>query len=187
MSVADFLAWEAAQPEKWELVAGQPERRRDRMMAGGTGRHALIAMNIGTSLRPRLRGGPCAPYGSDLKVACPTEAVRYPDVTVDCSDKTGRAVSAQDPQVVLEVLSAVNDTMAVTRLMHDYQSLQTVRAIVFVSQDTPLVQVFDRTETGWGVVEARGLEAEMTLPGLALAVPLAEIYEGVVFDPPAVS
>jgi Uma2 family endonuclease len=184
MSIDEYLAWEAQQEEKHELIDGLPVRRRLRMMAGGTVRHALIAMNIGAWLRPRLRSRRCAPYGSDLKVLSPTGAFRYPDVTVDCSPKTGRATFAQDPRVVMEVLSAANDTMAVTRLMHDYQAIETVTAIVFFSQDGAYAQVFARTDKGWRAEEARGLEVSIDLPGLDLTLPLAEVYEGVTFDDP---
>ncbi len=79
-SLAEFLTWEADQPERWELVAGEP-----RLMAGGTQVHALIASNLIAFLRPKLRGGPCRPSGSDLRIPIPkTGNLRYPDVTIDC-------------------------------------------------------------------------------------------------------
>ncbi|MBF0375769.1 MAG: Uma2 family endonuclease, partial [Alphaproteobacteria bacterium] len=68
-SLGAFLDWEARQAECWELVDGQPV-----MMAGGTQAHALIAVNLLTTLRP-CRGGrragwvgpicgfPCRPRG----------------------------------------------------------------------------------------------------------------------------
>jgi Uma2 family endonuclease len=151
-------------------------------MAGGTGTHALIAMNIGSALRPRLRGGPCAPYGSDLKVYSPAGAFRYPDVTVDCSLKTDRATFAQDPRIVMEALSAANDTKQITRLMHDDLAIESLTAIVFISQDAPFVQLYARDGASWRAQDATGLEASITLPGLAASLPLTEIYESVTFE-----
>jgi Putative restriction endonuclease len=37
-----------------------------RMMAGGTGRHAEVQINIASALRQRLRGSGCKPYGPDI-------------------------------------------------------------------------------------------------------------------------
>lgn len=184
MTMEEYLTWEAAQAEKHEFVDGQVIPRRMRMMAGGTGRHARLAANAIRALGNALRGGPCAPYGSDLKVQCATGSARYPDVTVDCSPLTGRAVFAQDPRVVIEVLSPANDTMAITRLMYDYQSIASLSAIVFVAQDAPYMQVFAREGAGWRLVEVNGLEGGAALPGLDVTLPMAELYEGVSFDPP---
>lgn len=182
MSFDDYIVWEAAQAQKHELIDGVPVPKVTRMMAGGTGRHALIAARIIAALTGRLRGKPCLPYGSDLKVKIGPGA-RYPDVTVDCSNETARAVVAQDPRVVFEVLSPANDTMAVTRLLADYQSLASLSAIVFVSQNAAYAQVFVRDGEAWRLDEATGLAAELALPGLDVSLPLAEVYDGVAFDP----
>jgi Uma2 family endonuclease len=182
MSFDDYIVWEAAQSEKHELIDGVPVPKVTRMMAGGTGRHALIASRMIAALTNRLRGKPCLPYGSDLKVKVGPGS-RYPDVTVDCSRETARAVVAQDPRVVFEVLSPANDTMAVTRLLADYQSLASLSAIVLVSQNAAHAQIFVRDSAGWRLEEVSGLEAEMALPGLDVSLPLAEVYDGVEFDP----
>jgi len=177
MSFADYLRWEAAQSEKHELVDGYPLPRRLRMMTGGTGRHSVLAMRIGAALFARLPKG-CLPYASDLKVVSPTGNARYPDVTVDCSPKTLGQLYAEAPQVVFEVLSPSNTVLEQTRAFHDYQSIPSLSAIVFLSQDAPFAQVWRREGASWRAEQVDGIEERIVLPSLDLTLALAELYEG---------
>jgi Uma2 family endonuclease len=181
MSVEDFLAWEQTQDEKWELVDGEPVLRRTRLMAGGTQRHALLAANIIAALHPRLRGGPCRALTSDMKVRTDV-AVRYPDVTVDCGTES-RSHTAQAPKILFEVLSPSNSTFQQTRLLADYQAIETVEEVVFISQDAAEAQSWRRVANGWTLQDHQGLEAEIPIQSLGFALPMAEIYEGAAFDP----
>jgi Uma2 family endonuclease len=176
VSVADFLAWEAEQPEKWELVDGAPMLRETRLMAGGTPRHARLAANIIAALHPQLRGGPCAAYTSDLKVRS-EHAVRYPDVTIDCGTRAD-AKTAETPRVLIEVLSPSNNTFQQLRLLSDYQSIETVEEIVFVSQDAAEAQSWRRVANGWTLAEHAGLEAIIVLESVPATLPMRAIYEG---------
>lgn len=180
MTVDQFLAWEMLQDEKWELVDGQPVLRETRMMAGGSPRHALMAANIIIALGPRLRGGPCRAYTSDLKVRS-QDAVRYPDVTVDCGTAPD-AKAAQTPRVLFEVLSPANSTFQQTRLLADYQAIDSVEQVVFVSQDSVEAQCWRRVANGWTLEDFSALDQTITLDSLNTALPLNEIYEAVVFD-----
>lgn len=184
MSVEAFLAWEEAQEEKWELVDGEPMLRRTRMMAGGTPQHALIAANLIIALGNRLRGGPCRVYTSDLKVRSDA-AVRYPDVTVDCVTARS-AKTAQAPKVLFEVLCPSNSTFQQMRLLADYQAIETVEEIVFISQEAPEAQSWRRVANGWTLHDHQSLESEIPIAALDFALPMAEIFAGAEFDPPPV-
>ena len=92
-TLQEFLDWEERQEHRHEFVDGDI-----RMMTGGTKGHAGIARNILFALYGRLRGSPCLPYGSDLRVTIPTVGnVRYPDVTVDCGHQDPDAQEAAKP------------------------------------------------------------------------------------------
>lgn len=54
------------------------------------------------ALATRLRGGPCRPFGSDLKVQA-AGAIRYPDAVVVCTPLAPDATMVTDPVVVFEV------------------------------------------------------------------------------------
>jgi Uma2 family endonuclease len=180
MSVEEFLDWEIEQDQKWELVDGIPILRETRLMAGGTAKHAQIAANIMLAIGPQLRGGPCRVYGSDLKVRNAASA-RYPDVTVDCGTRAG-AKTAETPRVVFEVLSPSNSTFQQTRLLADYQKIESIDQIVFVSQDAAEAQTWRRAANGWMLEDFDGLNAEITLPSISAVVTMADIYDGVAFE-----
>lgn len=171
----EFLDWEQRQPERWEFVDGQL-----RMMAGGTVDHAQIAANIIGALRPRLRGTDCRATGSDLKLL--VRAVGrsyYPDVTVRC----GRPISGQDqavddPVVLFEILSKGTAEDDLTTKRRSYQTIPTLRMIVYVSQERPHVYTLSRDgEAGWVDEDLEGLDGTLDLGPLDLSLTLAEIYE----------
>lgn len=182
MTLAEFLVWEASQPEKWEFVDGAPLRRRSRMMAGGTVNHGLVAMNIMAGLKPRLRGGPCAPLTSDVRVESPRGTTRYPDVTVDCGPRAPGQMAALEPRAIFEVTSPSNSFRQQLHLLEDYQAIPAVQHIAFVSQTEAAVLVWTRDGTGWRRDEFEGLDGTLALAAIAAELPMAEIYEGVVFE-----
>ncbi len=170
-----FLDWEERQPERWELVGGAV-----RMMAGGTGDHDLIAMNIGTSLRVRLRGTGRVVHGSNLKVVSRGKgASAYPDIFVRCGQPVGRGTCTDDPVVIFEVLSESTAQRDLTGKRLAYKALWTLRAIVYVSQDEPRIHIVRRDADGrWDDDDpVVGLHGELALPEIGASLPLAEIYE----------
>jgi len=77
MTSAEFLREFEGVPGKWELVHGEP-----RLMVGGSFRHGLVALNIATALRVKLRGTGCLPAGSDIGLDPGTGSIVYPDVAI---------------------------------------------------------------------------------------------------------
>ena len=63
MTLEEFLAWEEQQELRYEFDGFQPVA-----MTGGTAAHDSISLNLAASLVVRLRGKPCRPRGSNLKV-----------------------------------------------------------------------------------------------------------------------
>jgi Uma2 family endonuclease len=181
MTVAEFLSWEPAQEEKWELVDGAPRLRRLRLMAGGTYNHGYVCANIIAALKPRLRGGPCAPLTSDVRVVSPRGNTRYPDITVDCGPR-GSQLTADAPRAIFEVTSPSNSFRDQIRLLEDYQAIETVQHIAFISQTDMSASVWTREGAGWRRDEVDGLDGVIALPALETALPMAEIYDGVTFD-----
>ena len=174
-----FLAWENRQLERYERIDGVV-----RMMSGGTAAHDLIGGNLIAALKPRLRGGPCVVQGSSLKVAArAVGAVMYPDLFVRCTPLEASATICETPVVVFEVLSTSTAQYDLTRKKYAYQSIPTVKAIVFVSQREAWVDTVRRTAHGWADGHVEGIEATLDLPEIGVGVPLALIYEDVTFEP----
>jgi len=64
LTLAEFIVWEARQDAKHEFADG-----RVYAFAGGTKRHAALAIEIVGLLHAHLSGSPCQVYGSDVLVA----------------------------------------------------------------------------------------------------------------------
>jgi Uma2 family endonuclease len=175
MTLADFLAWEEQQPLRHEF-----DGLRATAMTGGTIAHASVQANLAIAIGGRLRGGPCRFYGSDLKIRTGDDRIRYPDGFVTCTagESTGTVVS--DPVVIFEVLSP--STAAVDRIVkaREYQATPSVQRYVMLEQDRIGATVYARIGDGWTHEILIG-DSTLALPEIGVALPLTELYEGLVF------
>ncbi len=179
MSVEDYLAWEERQEEKHEYVGGMVYA-----MAGGTPDHAAIAANVLGALHGQLRGKPCRPYTSDLKVRIqyPTHTrFYYPDVTVACTPAPPASVFHDQPTIIVEVASDSTRRTDELEKRDAYQTIQTLRVYVLVEQDRAAATVWRRGSQGFQRETYAGLDAVIALPEIEASLPLAEIYEAVRF------
>lgn len=175
MTLPEFLAWEQTQELRHEFDGFQPIA-----MSGGTAAHAGIQRNLAVSLGGRLRGRPCRFYGSDLKIEV-VGRIRYPDGFVVCSDVPPASTVVQDPVVIFEILSpstSGTDRIVKTR---EYQAATSVRRYVILEQDRIAATVFARAADDW-VGHVLADDAILAMPEIDVEVPLAELYEGLVFE-----
>jgi Uma2 family endonuclease len=176
MTLDEFNVWEDAQDARHEFVNGEIT-----LMTGGTQAHALIAANLIALLRPRLRGSPCRPCGSDLRVEIPTTGnARYPDVTVDCGPFRGDSHVASEPAVLFEILSKTTATLDVTDKLWDYGSRASIKQYVCLHQDRVRILVWTRNAEGKLTLSHRIVEAteSLTIHGVGEPLALVDIYEG---------
>jgi Uma2 family endonuclease len=172
--VLDFVAWVQGQREGYEFVGG-----RLVMMAGGSEDNNDIQVNLLTSLKRRLGGGPCKPNGSDLPVRIDDRTGRFPDASVTCGREGRHFITA--PVAVFEILSPATELADRTEKRRDHQRLESLRHYVLIAQDAPRVEIYSRTGPSWRFEEIEGLDATLPLDGLAITLPLAEIYDGLSF------
>lgn len=177
LSPEDYLCWEAREERKHELVGGEV-----RAMAGASRAHNEIVVNLLIELRQLMRGGPCRPYGSDLKVAIPNRNFRYPDVVVDCARGAPGDLFATEPTMVFEVLFPSTELFDETDKLADFQSVPSIRQIVLLSQQRLHARSYLREGDGWRELRHDGEEAAIPLTGFDLALPLTRLYEGVEFE-----
>src|SRR5437868_141152 len=143
MSVAEFLAWEREQPERYEYAGGVV-----RMMTGGTLAHVTITMNIAFALRQSLRATGCRPFANDAKVLA-GGSVRYPDIAVTCTPFSGADDVVPEPVVVFEVISPSTEREDRGRKKFDYFATPSIRQYAIIEQDERRIDLYTRAGAEW--------------------------------------
>jgi Uma2 family endonuclease len=176
MTLAEFLEWEDGQPLRYEFDGFGPVA-----MTGGTYGHSTIQRNLAFALTGRLRGKPCQFQGSDLKIQVGDGHIRYPDGMVVCSPVDRTATVVHEPVVVFEVLNP--STAAKDRIVkaREYQATRSIRRYVMLEQDSVGATVYARSGETW-IHEILVADSILALPEIGVSLPLAELYEGIVFE-----
>ncbi len=174
---AGFFHWLERQEGRHDLVDGAP-----RAMVGATQRHDFVTTNLILALGNRLRGTGCRTGTSDTAIRIPGGNIRYPDAAVDCGrfDEASRA--ATEPALVAEVLSPSTADFDQIEKLEEYRRVPTLRHILLVDPEQPRILLHTRDAAGqWSAATHAGLAAEVPLTALGIALPLAELYEGLTF------
>jgi Uma2 family endonuclease len=157
-------------------------------MAGGTAQHSRIVTNILGELHSRLKGKPCAPYDSNLRVVIRVTGLRtYPDVSVFCESiefdpKDPENTTALNPTVVLEVLSRTTEAYDRGFKSDNYRRIESLKTYVLVSQTGAHVEVYERqNKAKWLLSEAKDLDANVAIGCIGVELPLADVYDRVEF------
>ncbi len=177
MTEAEYLAWEADQEDKHELVNGEIVA-----MSGASPEHSTIQANLIAALVLRLRGRPCRAHGSDLRVRIDeTGLYAYPDLTVVCgppSFSETNPPSLLNPTLIVEVTSTSTSDYDIGAKAAHYRRRGSVSTILFVDSTTRSVQIQQRNADGtWTLIDQRG--GDVILAQLQLTIPMEEIYDGV--------
>ena len=174
MTLAQFLVWEERQEQRYEFDGRMPVAQ-----AGGTAAHSAIQRNLLFSLTGRLRGQPCQPHGSELKIQVADGHIRYPEAFVVCTPVSPRATVVTDPVIVFEVLSdgTANDDLVIKNA--EYRATPSIRRYVILQQTHPGAIVFARKDADWITELVSGDDAVLDLPEIGLFIPLSEFYADV--------
>jgi Uma2 family endonuclease len=172
----EYMELEERSPIKHEYLAGQVFA-----MSGVTKRHNRIAGRLFGACANHLRGGPCEPFFSDVKVRLEIGNdvyIYYPDLMVVCDPLENQDRYVANPKVIVEVLSeSTARTDRHEKRIH-YGLIRALEEYVIVAQESVQVTIFRRHEN-WQPVVLDSLDATLELHSIGLAVPVAQIYDGV--------
>ena len=174
MTLEEFLAWEAGQPERWEFFDGEAF-----MMAGGSDVHNVVTGNMYMALRIGLQNTRCNVFMSDVRLRlAASDDLFYPDVFVTCSDADrDRRQVKEDPVLIAEVLSPSTEAYDRGDKFAAYRRFTGLKTVLFLSQDRPHVECFTRGEDGrWILSEGSGDTASLALPAFGFELALADLY-----------
>jgi Uma2 family endonuclease len=158
-------------------------------MAGGTAQHSRIVTNILGELHARLKGKPCSPYDSNLRVTIRATGLQtYPDASVFCdriqfAPEDPANTTALNPTVLFEVLSRTTEAYDRGFKADNYRRIESLKSYVLVSQESAHVEVYERQAEGaWLLREAKGLDSQVTIPSIDVTLKLADVYDRVEFQ-----
>ncbi|QTL36016.1 Uma2 family endonuclease [Pseudoalteromonas viridis] len=140
LSPASYLQGELTSTTKHELIDG-----RVYAMADASANHERIAGNIYSELRSHLKGAPCEPFGSDMKVRV-RDNFYYPDVLVDCHFDESEPYYTQSPVIIVEVLSRSMRKMDEKTKLIEYLNIPSLQECVVIEQDVADVTVYRKSD-----------------------------------------
>ncbi|HQV22441.1 MAG: Uma2 family endonuclease [Moraxellaceae bacterium] len=171
MSEQEYLDTEPYSPVKREYIDGNVYA-----MAGAKVAHNRIVGNVHGELRNHLKGKPCQPYMSDIKLKVGRNYY-YPDVLVDCTNLPDNSVFSQTPRLIVEVLSKSTRRMDETTKRAAYMQLDSLLEYVLIEQDFVKVEVIRRS-SGW-LPAHYYLGDEIVFESIGLTLAVEDIYERV--------
>jgi len=174
MTVEEFLDWEERQEERYEYDGVTVHA-----MTGGTAAHAAIQANLLRVLGNCLKGKPCRPFGSELKLKLES-SVRYPDAFVVCAPVEPTATYVTDPVVIFEVLSESTAWRDLGVKNMEYQATPSARRYVALHQAAVAAEVFHRADDGDWKHQFISGAGVLAMPEIEVSIALSEIYEDVV-------
>ncbi len=180
VSVEDYLAGELVSEIKHEYSGGYVYA-----MAGARTVHNRVAINWVLAIGQRLRGGPCEPFNSDMKVRVPFPThtrFYYPDGMVVCEPNPPESTYQDRPVVIAEVVSETTRRIDEGEKREAYLTIPTLMAYLVIETDQPRVVVHRRTDSGFIAEAYEGTAAVIPLPAVDAELPLAELYERVEFS-----
>jgi Uma2 family endonuclease len=196
-TVEEYLAFERASVERHEYLDGviyaMAGSASTQAMAGESEDHGTICMNLSISLGLQLRGTPCRAFSKDTKVRCGPYRPHtreglyaYPDLVVVCGPSQYHDQARDvllNPTVIVEVLSPSTEAIDRGDKLYRYRRwLPTLTDYVLVAQDRPVIDYYHRGDDAlWTLRTLEGLEARLHLEDLGCTIPLADVYERIVF------
>jgi len=182
-TLEEYLELDKNSEEKYEYFDGEVFAR-----AGGSPNHARLGVDIGSLFSQKLKGRNCEAFNSDMRVKVPAAfPYRYPDVSVVCGEPIFEDLNGQEmlvnPVLIVEVLSPSTAAYDLKDKFTAYQSIESFREYLIVSQDRPhVIQHIRQSKGRWLRIEVEGLDEEVALESINLTFSLGEIYERVKFQ-----
>jgi Uma2 family endonuclease len=142
-TVAEFEAWHARQPERWEFIDGQP-----RLMAPASMKHSIIKARVFAALHGALAGTSCTALVDGPQILT-DEISAIPDVVVTCSAIDLATPVIAEPVIIVEVMSPSREADDAGRKWFSWRKIPSLKHYLVLSQDERVAQVHSRAGELW--------------------------------------
>jgi Uma2 family endonuclease len=177
-TIEEYLEMEKASLEKHEYYKGEIFA-----MAGAGPRHNVIFSNVFGDLAYRLKGHPCRPYGSDMRIHIPENSLfTYPDISIVCGElvvANEDEDTAVKPTVIIEILSkSTRDYDRGGKFML-YRAIPTLKEYILIDSEAVHVEHWSINKDNlWQLQEYKQAIDVCKIQTVGLELELPEMYEG---------
>lgn len=177
-TVEEYLELEKTSPEKHEYYQGEIFN-----MAGAGARHNIIFKNLYTELGYKLKGRPCQPYGSDLRIHIPENSLfTYPDISIICGDIVNTEndhATVLQPAVIIEILSGTTKDFYRGTKFKLYRGIPALKEYILIDSETISIEIFRLSADGhWQLEEYTTVEEMFQIKTVEFQMSVQDIYEG---------
>lgn len=177
-TVAEYLEMEKAADTKHEFFQGKVFA-----MARVGIQHNVISKNMLGELYVALRGKPCQPYGSDLRIHIPENTLfTYPDISIICGELNSSKVdddTAVQPTVLIEILSPSTKNYDRGGKFKLYRDIPALKEYILIDTEAINIECFRLNATGhWELEEYKTQESVLTIASLNIHIDIGDIYNG---------
>lgn len=174
----EYLLFEKASRDKHEFFKGEVFA-----MAGAGARHNVIFSNLFGELAYRLKGKPCKPYGSDLRIHIPENSLyTYPDISIICGEIIPSKMDADtaiQPTVLIEILSPSTRNYDEGIKFRLYREIPTLKEFITIDTESIRIESYRINGQGnWELKDYRSIDETLSVPTVSVSLALKEIYEG---------
>jgi Uma2 family endonuclease len=185
-TIEEYLEMEHTAVEKHEYYKGEIFA-----MSGAKYKHNLICTHILTALGNKLKGKPCRPLGSDMRIHIPKNTLfTYPDISIVCGEPqflNDDEYNLLNPSVIFEVLSPSTKNYDRGDKFKLYRDIPTLREYILVDAQSVSIEAFYINTGGqWELKEHKNVTETLEVRTIATSLELEMIYEGIDFSKPAV-
>jgi Uma2 family endonuclease len=174
-------------PEQYLKLEREAEFRHEYLngeifeMSGANKRHNIISVNLIRMLGNQLLDRECNVYGTDMRIKVSVEGnYTYPDVVAVCGEEYYEDETEDNllnPTVIIEVLSKSTEAYDRGAKFESYQSIESLRDYLLVTQEPFRVEQFVRQNANvWTYFEFRKAEDLVRLESIGCELRLGDIY-----------
>jgi Uma2 family endonuclease len=176
-SAEEYLLLERESIEKHEYF-----RNEIFAMAGASARHNQIFSNLFIAAGIQLKGKPCQPYGSDLRIHIPENTLfTYPDISIFCGDLLPSEVDKDtvvQPTALVEILSPSTRSYDRGDKFVLYRDIPTLKEFIIVDSESISIEVFYINSRGhWELEEYKQLTQTLEIRSVGIRIPLTAVYD----------
>ena len=156
-------------------------------MSGASFRHNQIFKNTYGNLFNKLKGKPCQPYGSDLRIHIPNNSLyTYPDISIICgkpemTDKVKDTIT--NPSVIIEILSKSTYDYDKGQKFTLYRDIDSLREYILIdSMSIRVEHYFKNEDSSWTLKDYRTIDAKLNIETISFDLLLSDVYADVFGD-----